>query len=319
MRHPLVLPDTKHEPTAEGHRGLAALTGLTVAGAGLGWSLPAPHIHLASSSGWTHTAFWPGRPDGPVRWRWPCARTACGSYAVGQQRSKMAVDRGGAPVGALIAHAPSSLVPRSRPRLSPTAARAAAQPTPPRPADLAWCRSPASPAPGLRPPAMAGPASGCVRRQPGKTHHPGRLPHPQRAGVTAADSGRAAGAAGTFGPGTRSSGTRRPGPPPRWRRPRRRAVGPSRVRTEPWSRLARLPCWPAATRGAGSDLARSGSGHVRPAVVATTTPGRAGAVAHRVRAGRWRRSVRAGRWVPPPPAGSAPPVELGRPTPRRPW
>jgi putative membrane protein len=100
-----VPPDTNPLPRAT--VVLAALTGLTVAA--LAWLvIPAPRIHLASSSGWTHTA---SGPVGPTDRALLAALRQDGLWEVpvGQQAQDMAVDPAVRQVGATIATDLSSL------------------------------------------------------------------------------------------------------------------------------------------------------------------------------------------------------------------
>jgi putative membrane protein len=100
-----VPPDTNPLPRAT--VVLAALTGLTVAA--LAWLvIPAPRIHLASSSGWTHTA---SGPVGPTDRALLAALRQDGLWEVpvGQQAQSMAVDPAVRQVGATIATDLSSL------------------------------------------------------------------------------------------------------------------------------------------------------------------------------------------------------------------
>ena len=100
-----VLPDTNPLPRAT--VVFAALTGLTVAA--LAWLvIPAPRIHLASSSGWTHTA---SGPVGPTDRALLVTLRQDGLWEVpvGQQAQEMAVDPAVRQVGAAIATDLSSL------------------------------------------------------------------------------------------------------------------------------------------------------------------------------------------------------------------
>ena len=100
-----MLPDTNPLPRAT--VVLAALTGLTMAA--LAWLvIPAPRIHLASSSGWTHTA---SGPVGPTDRALLVSLRQDGLWEVpvGQQAQEMAVDPAVRQVGGGIATDLSSL------------------------------------------------------------------------------------------------------------------------------------------------------------------------------------------------------------------